>query len=823
MQQKRGARNMKIIHSFYYVLLALACSAYGKVELVRDGRPAADIVISTNPGIAVRWAALDLQEHIKKMSGARLEIASAPLEQFKSHVYVGTSAFTAGLGFNPAAFTNSGFEIIAKDNYVILAGQDILRKASRFMGPAGLKLWHEFCGEKFNYGRGEEGMGTFNAGLQMFTNDDPGTWYAVAELLEQLGVRFYAPYDNGTVIPEMKTIAVAEQHLKKEAAFARREFCYYNAMRQDPEGIKWFKRVKLGNSSIIVYNHTTDDVFGPEEQKKLHPEYLAYGADGKPINGYPSGHGMPRYTDPGFRKAAALYMNKRFDAVPELTAMSISPPDGGLYMDARDVNLYGKPEDDMALKTANYIWDFNVFLAKELKKAHPDKFLLYGSSGTGRGVPTNIEEFPDNMIVPFAQTYSAYRVLESNDNAVIAGRKEWFAKMKTVRKGPIWDYYLYYRTPDRPRFPVFFTEHLQKEVQEMLPYSDGKFIEIQPEYYLAEGDKNPRSRLGNHGLIHLMVYWHSKLFWDPGMDRRQMLEEYYELFFGPARKEMKEFHEYAEEVWMRQESRSVTANSGFLKENDVERFFDILARARKKAGSNSVYDRRIAQMEGEMVSLKKLFPNMKRSGPEFRAYIAREPVVIDGDLKKPLWTKISSWHAMGDLITGEVPDKNQTRVAFRWTMDKSMIVFAVVCMESRMDRVVAKAKNNDDPAILNDDAVEIYIETPERSYFKIAVNSEGKIWDESQDATIVARDTLPNLWNPGIKAVAKKEKDRWLVEISIPAGDFGELGPAQPYMWGFNVCRRRLAGGEPEEYALVPTGTPKFLELSRLGNLWVRY
>ena len=102
------------------------------------------------------------------------------------------------------------------------------------------------------------------------------------------------------------------------------------------------------------------------------------------------------------------------------------------------------------------------------------------------------------------------------------------------------------------------------------------------------------------------------------------------------------------------------------------------------------------------------------------------------------------------------------------------------------------------------------------------VNSEGKIWDESHDTTIVSRDTLPTLWNPGIKVAFKKEKNRWMVEMSIPVKDFGSLGPAKPFVWGINVCRRRLAGGELEEFALVPTGVPTFLELTKMGNLWVR-
>ena len=65
-------------------------------------------------------------------------------------------------------------------------------------------------------------------------------------------------------------------------------------------------------------------------------------------------------------------------------------------------------------------------------------------------------------------------------------------------------------------------------------------------------------------LIHLMVYWQSKLFWDPNADRQAMLNEYYQLYFGPAAAEMKAFHEFAEDVWCRQDSRSVTATTGLM-------------------------------------------------------------------------------------------------------------------------------------------------------------------------------------------------------------------------------------------------------------------
>jgi hypothetical protein len=794
----------------------LAVSANADIELVKDGKPAAEIVLDTNAVPGIKLAARDLQEHLEKMSGAKLEIVNAPSKTARNHVYVGENEFTAKLGYKLGDFKNSGFEIIAKDNYVILAGVDIQRSPTPFgFSGEGLKKWQEFCGEKFNYGAGGDiGIGQHNSILDIYTNDDLGTWYAVAELLEQLGVRFYAPYDNGTVIPEKKTIAVANQQLRKEAAFARREFCFYNAMRQDPEGIKWFKRIKLGNNNIIIFNHTTYDIYSSKEQKELHPEYLACDADGKPYQGFPTGAGMPRYTNPAFRKAAVNYMNKRFEADPQLTAISIGPPDGGIKMDVRDENLYGKPGDSLIQKASRYVWDFHVYLAKELKKSHPDKYLLYCSGGGANEVPENIEEFPDNIIVPFAQPYSAYMVLNSTERATLDLRKKWHAKMKTVKKAPIWDYYLYYCG-----YPVFFTEYLQKEMQECLPYCDGKFIEINPGAYKVEGEKNQRYRLDKYGLKHLMVYWQSKLFWDPDMDRKAMLEEYYGLFFGPAKAEMKEFHEFAEEVWCRQESRSVTETTGFLKEKDVERYFEILKRARDKAGKDTVYDKRIAQMESEMASLRTFFASLKRTGPKVEAHVAPGPVKIDGNLNKyPAEWRVT----LRNNATGELPVSNKTEAVIAMPPDCSALIIGVICHEDQMDKIKSDCKLNDTFNIFDDDVVEVYVNTPERSYFKVAVNPDCVIWDESTDATIVDRDTLPVLWNPGTEAVVKKDKDRWTVEIKIPTKDMGTSKPTESKPWGIQVGRTRFTGdGGGIGWSIAPTAGP-YRTLNKWGDLYVK-
>ena len=805
----------KVILLFSVALLMAVATLAAPVTLVKGGKSVAEIVIDKNANQSAKLAAKDLQSYLKKISGAELAIVNVPTSGAKNHIYVGANDLTKALGFKPAKFNNSGFEVIAKDNYVILSGTDRLQKRPSFISD--LKSWQTFCGQKFGI-EFTSSLGYFNASLGIYNTDDTGTWYAAAELLEQIGVRFYAPYENGTVIPEMKDVSVAEQNLKSEAAFALRDFYYGPG---DPGGIAWFKRLKAGNYSLIINNHLTYDIFSSQEQQKLHPEYLACDAEGKPYPGYPAGYGMPRFGNQDFRRASIIYMNKVFDALPDVSAIAMGQPDGGIILDDRDIKLYGKDGESLAQRISNCFWEYTVYMAKELKKSHPDKFLLYLIYGEGvRMVPTNLKsDDPDNIILAFAQPYSAYRVLNFTNREALAERKNWFSSVKQRGKSPVWDYYLYYRFTDFPRFPVFFTDSLQVEMKEMQPYGMGKFMEIplaaQSNGVAQTGGMDDVGlHVGEPALMHLMLYWQSKLLWNPNLDRKAMLEEYYKLYFGPAAAEMKEFHEFAEEVWIRQESRSVTLSTGFLKEKDSEKFFKILASARAKAGKNTVYEKRIADMETAYEPLKKLFANLQRRGPNIRAFSVPNDIKLDGDIKKYK----QDWYSLCDRATGEIPKLNRTDFHISFSEDKKTMYIAVTCYEKKMGKIKAETKLNDTAKIFDDDVVEVYINTPDRSYFKIVVNPNGAVWDESTDVSIIERDTLGILWNPGIKANVKKFDNRWTVELMIPTKDFGKNSPTEQFPWGIQVARTRFAEGY-EEWALGP-GLGAYAEVNLWGNLW---
>ena len=801
---KKSVAREKVL--FWSLPLVLAAAAHADVELVRDGKPLAEIVLATNALTSVKLAADDLQKYIELMSGARLPIIDAISDAVKTRVFVGSGDYAEKLGVTVGDLAVEEFRIIAKDNYILLIGRDEQRRPFPYShhGPS-LRKWWEFAGEKY----GIPYHVPFNSRVGFFPHDATATLYASSELLEQLGVRWYHPYENGTVVPKRESIAVREQALSKAPVFAIRQPAYY-PQHCDGDALRWFKRLKYGSSYLYGGAHATQAIIGRPEQKEEHPEYFAM-ANGKRLGSIR--RGVPRFCNESFRKTSIHFLKKSFEAYPYLVALDLMPTDGLGKIDERDAKLWARPGRGYGSAYSDYIWDYWLWAARELKKVRPDKYLVAWSYSPYAEPPSGLDKLPDNVAMYLCQNTASLMLPQHKRVTDIRAR---FLSMLTSRKMFVYDYYLFYRSEQSPRYPVFFTRLLQKDMQALRGVCEGKNIEIASEYV------NKQHRLACPGLTHMLHYWQGKLYWDPDTDREALLSEYYALYFGPAKAEMQEFYEFAEEVWMRPKSRSIAGGGhGFLQAEDVDRYFEILVRARQKAGADTVFDKRIAQIETEMQPLKLLPVGMKRSGPDFQLYTSRESVKIDGDLKEPFWAGQRSWHwyTMRDLVTGEALGKNRTKVTFRMTADRSSLVIAVICDESKMDGIHAKAQGPDDFSIFNDDVIETYIETPERSYFKIVVNAEGEIWDETQDVTLITRDTLPTLWNPGTRAAVKKGDKRWTLELLIPTKDFGSLGPTRDYPWGVNVCRTRMAGGEMECSAISPTGEVFFARIPKWGNL----
>jgi Domain of unknown function (DUF4838)/Glycosyl hydrolases family 2, sugar binding domain len=169
------------------LLLSFARPGRADVFLVRAGKPAAALVLAANAVEDERLAAREIQEHVEKISGARLAISTAAPAGLVP-IQVGGGTAPLGLGEDP-----SSFALVVQPEAVQLRG----RTAA-------------------------------------------GTLIAAYELLEQLGCRWYMPGEIGTVIPHVQTVRLAEQRTLQSPSFPSRHL--QGIPRTDP----WYRRMRLG-------------------------------------------------------------------------------------------------------------------------------------------------------------------------------------------------------------------------------------------------------------------------------------------------------------------------------------------------------------------------------------------------------------------------------------------------------------------------------------------------------------------------------------------------------------------------------------------------
>lgn len=785
----------------------MSSALYG-LELIKDGKPLAEIVISEQASPSAKLAADELRKYLKKISGAELAIVSAPTG--KVPIYVGRSECTDALGIELDDVKRDGFKKIVTDDYVALLGVDDCRppiplgNTRKFVKRSGdpdhplNKWWMDYTLHKWRYPRNVRDPRNFTNGpdYRLHLQDATGSLYAVYDFLEDLGMRWFVPIEGiGQVIPELPDVIAPPGNVKKEPDLANRQMMLFGIK---PEEFRWFKWLGAGGVFDQWPVHSSTLVSKLQQDR---PELFVH-VGGKAVS---CGHGglLPRLASPELRSELTEYLVKFHDAYPEVPYLAIGQPDGWVVMDDRDVAAgWNKTEEGSWGRFSDYMWDFVLDVAKRTRIRRPGVKFSTFSYGNCLTPPKLVDEIPEDIALNLVQPTS-----RPGFDAHLKARSDW------LEKAPKSDFFLYdnwlNNQPGKPPIPDIFTAQMRENFQTMNDQFKGVFVALP----YGSG----ATRLGKPWLTHLMTYLYNKFTWNKNLDLEATLADYYDKFFGPAKDEMREFHEFAESVWMRPEPRQITAYSGFLKPADVDKYFEILGRAKAKAG-DTIYGQRIDAMVAELEPLKKLFSELKRTGPYVRVRKMKESPNVDGDLTKPFWTDRHprEWSGLREVKSGEpVNDKQKTRVAFRWLPDKSLLI-GIECLESQIDTLRANTQDatRDDAAIYEDDNVEVHLETPAGRNAVIVVNPNGAVSDRCTDPEDVA--FVPTAWNAEAVAV-RKLPDRWTAEIKVKG--LGDM-PSKAYPWGVNVFRQRLAGGKFEGQALSPTGGGFLNAPEKMGNLF---
>lgn len=797
--------------------------------IARGGKPAAEIIVSQTPTRSQKLAARELRNHVRKISGAELPIVSTPSGDFPVKIYVGESEFTKKLGLNVVGLEHGAFRMVSGEGWLALLGRDDdfvpkepWPRNRDERDEVIWKKWDALTGETWENPR-KTLYKDYNSSLDIWKHDKRGSLNAVHEFLRRLGVRWYLPGPLGEVVPKTKTIAFPKVNETVKPDFPLRRMAIYGHMfhQASDEETLWQLRLGLNDGGELLghgpIGHGMCWAHGRSEIHEAHPEYFKlstsraiYDTAGR------SKFGKPCMSSEELFKLHVNYARTVFDVYDD-AMVSVSPADGYTGL-CRCPLCKGKdtPERGFNGKLSDYVWGYVDRIARELYKSHPDKKLICSAYSTYLKPPEGVVEFSPNVVVKICQWRSLFDDPETRERQLKL-RRDWLEKLPS-KQLLIQDYYLHARL-NRPweGIPAVFPHLTAEDLKTLKGNSLGDFIEV---------CREPRNSTFNLlATNHLNVYVTSRLLWDADQDVDVILDEYYEKFYGPAKKEMKAFFEHCEKNWRRMRSEAPV----------IVEALRLLAAARLKAGGG-VHGDRVEFIENYhspllLNRLKNLLVvNAKgknvprRENPPVALVGERDGanLILDGKLDDELWNDLPTYR-MRELITGKEPETN---TEFKIALIGDDLVFGVRCDEPKMADVVIGATENGDPGVWMGDVLDLLLETHVHSYYQIAVNPAEALTDADRKG-----GKVETRWKSHSKAAVHRDEDFWSAEIRIPlagemAEDYDRFGgvagwkPTEAKPWYFNLCRKRVGGGG-ELSAFSPTGKKSFHELDKFAKLIV--
>lgn len=180
----------------------------GVLTLVRDGQPAATILIASNATRAAQFAAFELQTHIRLVTDAELPIvregSNAPVSGVR--ILVGASRATEAMGLPGKPFGPLEYLIQFRPGTLVLMGddaEDFTTVVYNDQDPFAFRTWPEFLKPR-------------------------STCHAVYDFLERhAGVRWFRPGPLGMTYPRQDTLTVSGADVRRAPFFKHSEPSYF--------------------------------------------------------------------------------------------------------------------------------------------------------------------------------------------------------------------------------------------------------------------------------------------------------------------------------------------------------------------------------------------------------------------------------------------------------------------------------------------------------------------------------------------------------------------------------------------------------------------
>ncbi|HUW62569.1 MAG TPA: DUF4838 domain-containing protein [Candidatus Bathyarchaeia archaeon] len=573
-------------------------------SLVRGGKAACTIVVSEHPAPAARLAALELQHHVLRITGADLPIRTDNEKVEGPRILVGESAATREMGYRGSDFAPQEYLIGFHPQTLILMGRD-WQDTEANRGELGRLM---SCGDglastrhRIDYwktvGRPER------AGQEEIAlpgvYDDQGTCYATYDFLERFcGVRWYGASATSISVPSRETLEVRGRDIRRAPALKYRDALWsgnWPFMRGQwgpvtpSETHLFWRRLRLGGEkwagNHTFHRKTVETVF-------TNPEYQAQG----PGRGTQLCYSNPVLVQEVAQMARDFFDGKK-DAPEGWKAVgdyfAIVPDDNSNFCRcARCKELLASGRDMRTGQfssgtVSNYFFSFVNAVAREVGKTHPDKYIATLAYWNYALPPRGFEMEPNVSVAPCLHTcvYGIHKEIRENDMRLY---RQWLKKTKA----PVflWNYYHHPMEPaliDKWQcFPNVMVHETARSMRMFI--RDG----VRGIFVCGEQDM-------------LEAYVIAKVWDDPKTDVDALLDEFFDRYFGSAAKPMKAFYLSLEEIAQNPENYpppiykkngidwKKASWEGLGTADRMDRFGALIREARRLAGTD-MENRRVA-------------------------------------------------------------------------------------------------------------------------------------------------------------------------------------------------------------------------------------
>lgn len=761
-------------------MLMILATASPALVLVEDGQALASIVIAQKPSISVQLAAYELQSHLQAISSAKLPIVDDSIPVSGRRIILGESQASKALGLHNSDFAKQEYLIQVEDEHMVLMGRD------------------EENFRKIDY---ENGIGF----PEIF--DMVGTCYAVYHFLESLGLRWYLPTDLGTAFTKKNNIAVTKTQIRRSPAMRYRELSNTRFTADlvcdsiddgktlkplsNRDTVLYLLRQRIGGDAIKI-NHSFYTYY--DRFLAAHPDWFAQGYEGRPPQlCYTNAEVTAQVIKDGrdyFDGKVALHevcSNIHHSFKHKVDVFPVFPLDVRSWCKCENCQAMLKKSSDLAQgqfsseQSSNYIFNFVNKVALALQESHPGK-MVGTAAYMDYSYPPDKVSLAENIMVTLCLHTGLFYAEEvkKNEGAILKAWQEKFPRLPKM----IWSWYCFpYLTARQQQFrcfPGFFARHVNEAMQEYLAAgATGMFIE--PAYTAA----------GTHGILfdQLELYVTFKLADQPETNAEALIDEFFELYYGPAAAPMRKFYglmetTYCDPANYPQNTKHQNEEIAWTRLGTEQRMRELAAYMEQagKAAVASPYKERLALFDRGvwqyMLKGKQDFADREAMlAPTMQQTVA--PRLINSEPGNPLTL---DWQKAG-------------RISLRYTMKAEI---SKQKLEARLahdgeyfylryehqDVDVAGLESKKIPW-LNDEWESFFGKQRGRPYQQLAVDAAGK-W-----AGMQYEGTVNQAWQFPGKAISKADSQRrtWQVYLSISLQDLVLNGIKPGEMLYFNVIR----------------------------------